>query len=713
MSTIQKLSQQCLRSFQDLVSRLKTGRPEFRDLMPSSTIESELGKLRVWCGNLGALQTGYASLDYRLRESEVMQTNIVKLLQQLSSSLKESIDVVSGSRLPFEEQSTPSDLSEDSTDESDLGSEQPSGNELSIRLSSIIDIHTNLYQLGYKIRDPSLRPISSKVASLQEIDEETKIDLFDRLSQLDKTALTELLASLRCGRPAPDDSYDFLAERLATSITLRRKYFRYWKKHARKLDQRPDSIKPVQQMVQVDLSDMSGAGNRPETIRKQSSSFLTPSTILSNTDATPYDPMLDDQTEKESIVSLASTAVDADGKGVSIPKAPVEAIEGHPFTCPYCAVLCPPRQGRGKAWKAHFLHDLQPYVCTYEGCTRGNELYRSRRQWLEHEELAHRCGWRCRDHPDTLYISAHDFQSHLVRDHSSSVSSEQMDEITHISVVGCADERQTCPICFEQQPFPNGLTNHLANHLERIAFFALPMPGPEESDSWNQSRSSMQIFIGSRGSSDLAEPAPLLDDEVYTGSLEESSWEWPPDLGLEPTTNFILKKKLRPLARDLARLSAGLQISHSQLSDHDKAIIKSAKLSVQRCITLTELLREIRLLELLVENLQAQWDGPLDQHHFSSPESTGSIPAISAFGAIGACRDILDGSVDAVSGGLETGARKMDQSQDMIDKIWPSTFIKLDQTYRTSPTSAVDIEKSDPPLQDLLPTTPTDSSMEK
>jgi hypothetical protein len=84
---ISNLASDCLRTFAGLVEKLRA-RPS--DLMPRDAMEDECGRFRVWCGNLGALQQSFASLDYRLRESPVMLASVSKLLQQLRSNLTES-----------------------------------------------------------------------------------------------------------------------------------------------------------------------------------------------------------------------------------------------------------------------------------------------------------------------------------------------------------------------------------------------------------------------------------------------------------------------------------------------------------------------------------------------------------------------------------------------------------------------------------------------
>lgn len=58
--------------------------------MPPEKIEIEHGRFKIWSGNLEALQSGRSSLDFRLRESVVMQTNVMKLLIKLDQTPQKS-----------------------------------------------------------------------------------------------------------------------------------------------------------------------------------------------------------------------------------------------------------------------------------------------------------------------------------------------------------------------------------------------------------------------------------------------------------------------------------------------------------------------------------------------------------------------------------------------------------------------------------------------
>ncbi|MBE3044226.1 hypothetical protein IMZ48_16980 [Candidatus Bathyarchaeota archaeon] len=407
-------------------------------------------------------------------------------------------------------------MSEESTDDSDLEEGPGPRKELAMRASSIADCLNSLYRLSYKIRNPTLRPTTTKAILYKEVDPETGIDVFDQFYALDDMHIRELFALLRQGRHTPDGFEDYLAPRLAASITLRRRCFKYWQKHSRKLSRAVELGELIPELPGLDLANMR-LNPRLEDSKDQNTKLKPPSavlastTILSKTDATPYDPNLDDRTERETVMSFASTALDADGKGIDLPAAPPQAKKGEEFTCPYCFVLCPSKQGHKKAWRLHILHDLQPYVCTYRDCPHPNGLYRSRSQWVKHEESVHRQCWRCFEHPNHTYTSAAGLRGHLGTDHSGNLTEEQIDDLVNVYSSTLIDDRAYCPVCFLEQPFATGIANHIANHLERAALFALPRspPGTGESDP-----GSAKVH-GKR-----ADSRGLFDSEGYLSSFE-------------------------------------------------------------------------------------------------------------------------------------------------------------------------------------------------
>ncbi|KAL3423082.1 hypothetical protein PVAG01_04829 [Phlyctema vagabunda] len=177
MATIADASRLCLKTFNTLCSYLNKNTIHEAS-MPKAAVADEAGRFRVWCGNLGAVQSGHASLDFRIRDSPIMHGNIWQVLSELQRNLSESVAVASGERLPYEQHSpAPEDsdsdsagkdhTSEDSEDEDE--DEDEDADELRMRLSTIHDLLNDLNKLAFKIRNPATRPTSLKATLFKDI----------------------------------------------------------------------------------------------------------------------------------------------------------------------------------------------------------------------------------------------------------------------------------------------------------------------------------------------------------------------------------------------------------------------------------------------------------------------------------------------------------------------------------------------------------------
>jgi hypothetical protein len=174
----------------------------------------------------------------------LLSGNALRFLEELNYNLNQAYEIISEARLPFEDQSNP-DSSEQQQDddnndgffsEDDDSEDGSSKKELSMRYEEIVDIIDNLYKLSVRIRTPTIRSRSLKAASYQPKDPETGVDIMSTYRLYDKQHTEELLRHLR--EPHSSDAQidgDCLASRLAHGITLRRRQFKYWKRHREKL----------------------------------------------------------------------------------------------------------------------------------------------------------------------------------------------------------------------------------------------------------------------------------------------------------------------------------------------------------------------------------------------------------------------------------------------------------------------------------------------
>ncbi|KAF5622007.1 meiosis-specific serine threonine kinase mek1 [Fusarium sp. NRRL 52700] len=566
-----------------------------------------------------------------------MHKNLSQLLQQLGVALEESTAVVSGERLPFDEESMPSDVSEESDDET--SNEPFPSTELSMRVTSITDILNNLYRVSYKIRNSSLRPSSTRARLIQAVDSDTGIDLFDTLYEFDSRHLIELLTAMRQGRSVGDGSSDVLLERLATSNVLRRKQFRYWERHAKKL---AIQVPPVRQTPERERSSASAVlqdVGLPQAQRLEIPPPVEEQSQLSETNATPYDPALDDRTERETVLSLASTALDADGKGIEVPKPPEEALHGDPFTCPYCWVVCPAKEGRGKSWKSHVLHDLRPY-------------------------------------------------GHLSRDHDRGLSVEQLQDLTDVSRLGRIDDRDACPICFKEQPFPKGLTNHLANHLERISLFSLPRTISSQEKNVDESQLSRLFNIDS----DESSPPEQFEEEE-----EEEEVEDPPGTQSKttksPTHPDDLEEPLGMLqyyAKCFIAMKSELSIISLNLDGFDKFALELASTEAGKCLSMTKKLLEcnftgyfaakdgdglkevLRDVRRFLDAVRIELDRVREYTLIDKEKQTGLVTE--GLGGFGIVHNILEGILQVLEGSisLTTGLSKIEEYQSILATLLPA-----------------------------------------
>ena len=238
MSSLRLATASNVRAFQNLITVLSASTREGMNTIDDEALEDEFGRFRVWAGNLGALQKGHSSLDYRLRDAPVSNTNVLKLLDELAHNVNEAYAVLSGARLPYEEQVTTNPAEEDDNDDGFFSEEEDEDSdcdeprsELKVRFEEIVDIIDNLYKLSVRIRTPGIRSRSLRASSYTQKDPETGVDIFDVYAAQDLKHVRELLSHLRQSYVEDGQAeQNFLTTRLSASITLRRRHFKYWKR---------------------------------------------------------------------------------------------------------------------------------------------------------------------------------------------------------------------------------------------------------------------------------------------------------------------------------------------------------------------------------------------------------------------------------------------------------------------------------------------------
>jgi hypothetical protein len=397
-----------------------------------------------------------------------------------------------------------------------------------MRFAEVQDIIDNLYKISVRIRQPTIKSRSLKAASYRPKDPETGVDILDQYAIFDFQHTQELVRHLRAAHTSHaqgEDEKNIIVDRLARAVTLRRRQFKYWSRHREKLGAatfleethaRPPLERP-QELHRNDTLEAQPDLQIPEA-QNEAQSQKTKKTLLSGTEATHHNQSLDEIFDSKSVTSYATTVRDLTGKGIDLPPPPKAADGEKDFECPYCFIICPARYGNGRSWKTHVLQDLQPYVCTYEECELPDQLFRSRKEWIQHE-ASHRKAWRCPEHPNAVYKSRDGLRDHLRQTHSDSVPESQLDSIVNVGETSTIDTRPICPICYARADMEGmNFQNHLANHLERISVFALPTNSADDADG-----ASSQAFRGrtdSTGSSNIDDPWSVKDNEEEPESIQ-------------------------------------------------------------------------------------------------------------------------------------------------------------------------------------------------
>ena len=91
MSSLALETSKCFQALSSLVRWLTASR---HPLLWISDVEDQIGRLRIWSSNVGASASGPASLDHRLHGAPTMAQNVLKLLLDLSSQVREMLSVL-------------------------------------------------------------------------------------------------------------------------------------------------------------------------------------------------------------------------------------------------------------------------------------------------------------------------------------------------------------------------------------------------------------------------------------------------------------------------------------------------------------------------------------------------------------------------------------------------------------------------------------------
>ncbi|KAL8780646.1 MAG: hypothetical protein Q9213_006383 [Squamulea squamosa] len=475
----------CYTAFRTLQETLSTNRV-YEEQLSKEAVNDLFGRFNIWAGNIGAGRQGRASLDYRLREVSEIKGEVVSILQYLANSLQEATSIVSGSRLPYDQlpsgsDSSVSSLSEDGEHENrELQNVVgvPPGTELQELHHSITSFLSNLYRMSTIIRkNPA--PYDRLVRSAK-IDTES-YEFFDERHVREKYPLADSV----------------LVKRLGVAISKRRKYFIYREQHRQKISRQQAAEKTptvgknkhavvdLNQGVPVAETPFATSVVRTPTLLQPSATIepMKASTFYAHDNPTVNIQAFDLYSEAGTQTSFGSTS-SIQQEEVALPPLPKSAREAGEFECPYCCTICCLKasdpQRRNREWKRHVLRDLQPYICTFGGCSKAHTLFERRRDWMGHELQVHRLEWCCNVPGHEAYSTRDEFWAHMKHEHDKFFGFEQLDSTINMFARPALQSSFSCPICVDDRYHGlsiDKLEEHLGRHLEILSTFALPSGG--------------------------------------------------------------------------------------------------------------------------------------------------------------------------------------------------------------------------------------------
>ncbi|XRM42900.1 hypothetical protein ABZX51_006110 [Aspergillus tubingensis] len=328
MSTISDLTRACLKELNELIT--SGAFIQSQSAVPLRAWKDELGRLRLWAGNIGAHQTGQSSLDYRLRDASHIKNQTVRILEAIRKLLAVLKNSLSGEKEDEEDDQLDEDLQSLIT-ELNLDNMSDSVLTASEAHESLVNKVSQLFDISMTVRKPAQQ---DRLIGTEKSDAEPfKFNFHQHVSHKYPQAENQLL------------------DRMSSAMAQQRAILKYRERHHLKLSQG----------LNIDQ-----AGDNITTPGEE------PDDLISNSDA--------------SFTSYAGSLLSG-GEKLAIPALPREAAERRPFECPYCFYIITLKDRQ--AWARHIFRDLSPYICIFSGCSTQNKLYESRRAWYRHIRQTH------------------------------------------------------------------------------------------------------------------------------------------------------------------------------------------------------------------------------------------------------------------------------------------------------------------------------------
>jgi len=267
--------------------------------------------------------------------------------------------------------------------------------------------------------------------------------------------------------PAADE---LIRQRVAKSIAQRRNRFAYRRKHQQKLSRKGIEMPPAQGIPKTDrkmTQEQAGFSAALPSASSTPQRMTMPNPLLSNTSASLLDAdylrhrMKTPSSKASTVISGTTTQVGA----LAIPPPP-KVDHSDVFECPYCFILCPIKEARGKYWRLvslltfclyflivnlrhHIMMYLAPYICLFPDCNKPEELFRTSYDWIAHIQTEHiPLEWQCLAlaHDPQSFCDQESYEEHMRHDHPHSFAESQLSILAQMSARPRSQPFIICPL---------------------------------------------------------------------------------------------------------------------------------------------------------------------------------------------------------------------------------------------------------------------------
>ncbi|KAI0010163.1 hypothetical protein F4779DRAFT_579009 [Xylariaceae sp. FL0662B] len=551
------------------------------------------------------------SLSATIQDAELRQT-VVDIFEQIIESFQQLVPLIPSCSEEFFSYEEDEELDCDSDDSSGDGSQTSSQDarppQISHILGHIFENVDELYRLGSLLGRlrlagrylHSTRPVSF-VPSQQDYQHVRQKFLLWRRQQIEEDLEKGLVESPRPAalkeeeeeepvtpeyiskrQEEEDLSYQLeyvLSRRLATANVKRRLQFRYWDAHPYRPE---EGIQPIEfKTSQVNTPNKRDVSIDRQSVGNDNTEFksVQPPQTAHSFSTVAKTAIFPDTSKIDFSRTIYAPSVVGDYNSIRVPDVPTlrpssGLVAQVAFDCPYCGMILDTLEMQNRlAWKRHVFRDLRPYTCTFADCASPDKLFATRHDWIYHEVQLHRRQWKCQE-CSRSFFDKKEMAAHLRQVHSPSGTERQLLLLLEMSERPM-DEAQIelCPFCLATMSLKRLLV-HIAEHMEQLALFSLPLAAGETGEAASNAvleRQSRSTSIGDlsslrfrSASSEISERITARDNKKDK-AIPEIKQLWAIKIVIRPAMARWCAKKMQRQLLDIA-----LEVEEYRYCDNDR-----------------------------------------------------------------------------------------------------------------------------------------------